>query len=142
MRPLLYLLIPVALVLTACGGDDGTSVAHDTMPMSSQPEMPMDHGTNADVGDDARKIAVAARSFSFDPDRIAVKAGEAVAIELTALDAQHDFVLDELDTHVVAAGKGDTATGGFTAPDAGTYHFYCSVTGHRAAGMEGILVVS
>ena len=49
-------------------------------------------------------------------------------------------VIDELDVHVAADGGG-TAEGGFRADEPGRYTYYCSVPGHRDAGMEGTLVV-
>ena len=52
----------------------------------------------------------------------------------------HDFTIDELDAHV-AADRGETATGGFSTDEPGTYTYYCSVPGHRDAGMEGTLTV-
>lgn len=41
----------------------------------------------------------------------------------------------------VAAEAGHAATVEFTPTETGTYVFYCTVPGHRAAGMEGKLVV-
>ena len=52
----------------------------------------------------------------------------------------HDFTIDEFDAHV-AADRGETEEGGVTVDEAGTYTFYCSVPGHRSAGMEGTLTV-
>lgn len=88
----------------------------------------------------ARRIGVTARSFAFDPDEITVKAGEDIAIVLSSQDSLHDLILDDLDTRV-AAQMGKTAVVGFRADKPGRYTFYCSVTGHRKAGMEGILAV-
>lgn len=131
-----------------------TPMGHDapmgSTPMGSEPtEMAHHHdggatdgahGANSAVPDGARRISVEATSFAFDPDEIVVSAGEPIAIELTSDDIVHDFVIDELDAHISAAG-GQSSVGGFTTGDAGTYTYYCSVDGHRAAGMEGILIV-
>jgi plastocyanin len=143
MRRLLLLLIPLALVTAACGGDDSSTDSGSpdmTMPGHGGEGM-SDHPDNSPVADGARIIEVTARSFEFDPDSLEVDLGEDIAIELHSEDAEHDFVFD--GNHVVAAEAGETATGGFTAPDeAGSYDFYCTVEGHREAGMEGTLVVS
>lgn len=48
--------------------------------------------------------------------------------------------IDDLDVHV-AANRGETVEGGLRADEAGQYTYYCSVAGHRDAGMEGTLVV-
>lgn len=141
MRRLLYLLIPLALVTAACGGDHdmGSMGSSDTSAGADHDE---GHVENRPVPEGARTIQVGATSFAFDPDTIEVEAEEPIAIELTADDTDHDFVIEDIELHVVAASKGDTATGGFIAPAAGEYHFYCAVSGHRDAGMEGTLVVS
>jgi plastocyanin len=137
MRRLLIRLIPLALLVAACADEDTSSTAADSGGGMDHME---GHGGNSDVADDARTITVTATSFEFDPSTIEVEAGEAVAIELTADDLEHDFVIDELDAHV-AAKAGSTASGGFVAEEGGTYTYYCSVAGHRDAGMEGELVV-
>lgn len=132
-------LAACSLLLAGCGADDHTAV-----------EMPAMHGhedkghghdeTASVVAEGAREIAVTATDFAFDPDEIAAEAGEDLAIVLTSEDMVHDFVIDELDVHV-AADRGETATGGVTADEPGTYTYYCSVPGHRAAGMEGTMTV-
>ena len=139
MRRFFLLFLPLVLLVAACGDDDTHSPA--AAPHDSRMEDMGGHGGNSDVADDARTISVSATSFEFDPPIIEVEAGEAIEIELTAKDLEHDFVVDELDAHVAAAA-GETATGGFVAGEAGTYTYYCSVAGHRDAGMEGKLVVT
>jgi cytochrome c oxidase subunit 2 len=158
-------LVPAALsavlaasLLAACGGDDDdsanagmsadesgnqstTTEAHegDGMEMDDG-EMNHDEAPNP-VAPGAREIDVDATSFEFGPPEIDIRAGEDVAIVLSADDIEHDFVIDELDTHI-SAGPGETAEGGLRVDEAGRYTFYCSVSGHREAGMEGTLVVS
>lgn len=98
------------------------------------------HSQASGVPEGARVIELTGEGFRFTPDRITVNEGEAVAITLHAADLEHDFVIDEFDGHV-AAQAGESATGGFTASRAGTYTFYCSVSGHKEAGMTGTLEV-
>ena len=71
------------------------------------------------------------------PDEVA--AGEVTVELVNEGSVQHNVVIEELDdTLVVEAPGGATETGTVTLP-AGTYTYYCSVPGHRAAGMEGML---
>ena len=144
MRRPLALAISLLLagsLLAACGDDDSTMA--DDMPSDMPGDMD-DHmdgdGESTPVADAARRIEVAADDFSFEPDEITAEVGEDLAIVLTSEDLLHDFTIDELDAHVVA-DRGETAEGGLRADEAGEFTFYCSVPGHRAAGMEGTLVV-
>jgi plastocyanin len=136
-------VLALSLALTACGGDDDATPSRH--PMGSMPgdhmgEGPQGHRRSTPVAEGARRIEVRATSFSFDPDVIRVAAGEDVAIVLRSEDVLHDLTVDELDVHV-AAGRGEVAEGGLRAGEPGEYVFYCTVPGHRAAGMEGTLVV-
>jgi cytochrome c oxidase subunit II len=148
-------LVPAALsvvlaasLLAACGGDDDDSAnaGMSADESGNQSTTTQAHEMNHDeapepVAPGAREIDVDATSFEFGPPEIDVRAGEDVAIVLSADDIEHDFVIDELDTHI-SAGPGETAEGGLRVDEAGRYTFYCSVSGHREAGMEGTLVVS
>jgi cytochrome c oxidase subunit II len=138
------ILFLVAGLASACGSDDDSTAAADRpdMPMQDMDDGHMDdaHGEASEVADGATEIAVTADDLAFDPDEITVQSGEDIAIVLTSVDILHDFTIDELDAHV-AADRGETATGGFHAEEPGRYTFYCDVTGHREAGMEGTLVV-
>ena len=88
----------------------------------------------------AARIEVTADGFAFDPAEIGVPAGQEVEVVLTSQDMAHNFILDELDVEIYAAA-GESSTGRFTPTTPGTYEFYCSIPGHRGAGMEGTLVV-
>jgi len=137
-RPLtavLLSLLTISLVLSACSDDDSTD-----SPMGAMHGSMDGHGEATPVADGARRIEVAASSLEFNPDEITVTAGEDIAIVLTSDDLLHDFTIDEVDVHV-AAERGETAKGGLRVDEPGEYTYYCTVTGHREAGMEGTLVV-
>lgn len=128
----LVLTATAAFALAACGATD-----HSGMDMA---EDGMDHDEATPVAEGARRIEVTARSFEFDPDEITVTVGEDVAIVLTSEDILHDFTVEDLDAHVGAKPR-ETAEGGLRADEPGRHSFFCSVPGHREAGMEGTLIV-
>lgn len=141
-------MIAATALLAACGDDGDSTSMNDSMggmDHSSDTDMGgmdgMDHGEASPVADGARRIEVSASSFQFDPETIEVDAGEDIAIVFSSEDTLHDFTVDEVDAHV-ASDEGETNEGGFTADEPGTYTFYCSVEGHREAGMEGTLMVT
>jgi plastocyanin len=141
----LALVATSSLLLAACGDNDDTNSAD--MPMSDSGmgggmdhDGTMGHDDTSPVADGARRIEVNATSFEFDPDEITVTAGEDIAIVLTSEDLLHDFSVDEFDAHV-AADADETNEGGLRADEPGRYTYYCTVTGHRDAGMEGTLIV-
>lgn len=73
------------------------------------------------------------------PDRVA--AGEVTVELVNEGQIDHNVVIEELgDTPVAQAAPGETATGTVTL-DRGEYVVYCSIPGHREAGMEATLSV-
>lgn len=90
-----------------------------------------------------KEIEMMGSDFKFNPAQISLQPGEKVKVIFKNTgEARHDFVIEGLNTKtkVIAPGTSDTVE--FTAPDTGTYTFYCSVPGHREAGMEGKLVTN
>src|SRR5690606_24318621 len=70
-----------------------------------------------------------------------VAAGEVEIVLTSGPSVEHNVVIEELDDEVVVeAGPGETASGTVEL-EPGTYTFYCSIPGHRQAGMEGTLTV-
>lgn len=107
-------------------------------------------GGNAGGGEG--KIVVEATGLGpFSVSEIKVKAGEPVTIVFKNSDSQlHDITVDNIKVQVngqdqtgihVAADAGAEAEITFTPTEAGEYEFYCSVPGHKAAGMVGKLIV-
>ena len=72
-----------------------------------------------------------------------VREGDVVQITLINGDgAEHDFVVPEVDARSeFVTGIGSSTTLVFRAGIVGSFAYYCSVAGHRAAGMEGLVTV-
>lgn len=72
-----------------------------------------------------------------------VRKGQQVMIEVVNGDGvPHDLVIPALGRRTkLLSRRGARATLRFTPDQEGTYAYYCSVPGHRAAGMEGRIVV-
>jgi uncharacterized cupredoxin-like copper-binding protein len=98
------------------------------------------------AGFDAKTLdrlpALAAQGLAFDQTEVHAQAGATVVLRLDNVDrVDHQFDIDALDVHAaMPAGKRGIVLFSPTRP--GTYAFYCSVPGHRAAGMAGTLIVA
>lgn len=89
------------------------------------------------------ELVVEGSDFKFNPAQISFQAGEKVKLIFKNTgEARHDFVIEGLNTRTKLIVPGTSDTVEFIAPDTGTYTFYCSVPGHRQAGMEGKLVTN
>lgn len=89
-----------------------------------------------------RVISVTAKKFTYDPNEIHLKVGEAVVIELTSLDVVMGFNCPDFKVRSdVPPGK---ATRVELKPDkAGTFPFFCDVfcgSGHE--DMNGTFIVA
>jgi nitrite reductase (NO-forming) len=78
-----------------------------------------------------------------NPDLVA-RQGDKVRVTLINGDGMpHDFAIPDLDAHTsMVSAKGQTAEVVFEIGAAGEFAYYCTVPGHRQAGMEGRLIVS
>lgn len=112
----------------------------------------------SDIQPENAMIRVQATNFLYNPQKIIVKEGEQTSITLDNLDSvEHDIEIKEFPvekTEVGHAGHGenspdfhlhahakDTTTVVFTPLQKGTYEFYCTIPGHKEAGMTGVIVV-
>jgi plastocyanin len=132
--PLLLLLATFALGLAACGG--GNEAATTSAAATTAPSGGGGGGSTVKIAADP------SGALKFDT----------TSLEATAGNVTIDFTNDSsLPHNVMLEGPGvedkgtDTITGSSTSVtldlQPGTYTFFCSVDGHRAAGMEGKLVV-
>lgn len=121
---LMSIVAALALMLTACSANN-------------QPSDPGDTPTLRVTGTD---------TLRFEPGEFSVTAGETVTVELSAEEAvDHTFTIEEAargaDLTVAEASAGETETGTFTIDEAGTFEVFCSIPGHREAGMVATLSV-
>lgn len=137
---LLALMFVIALTTVACA--NAGPVDPSTEPPTTTTVVD-DHGHgDGDVDQDAQVYKVEAKEFQFSPTPIMVE-GEMFTIELHNEGVvDHDMVIegaeDQGASHL-AAGESGSVT---YMLEPGTYTVYCSVSGHRDAGMEGTLIVT
>lgn len=132
-----FIVLSFALLLNACGG-------------SAQSGM---------------EIELEAADFIYSPASVKIPVGEPVVLTLRNTGVvEHDFVIEQIDVKSVlkkdsgsdahhahgeamnfdlhiSAQPGDTSVLEFTVAESGTYVFFCSVAGHKEAGMVGELTV-
>lgn len=101
---------------------------------SSSPGLP------AVAGPVAARLELAATEMRFEPSRIAVAAGDVPVVLHNVGQVIHDLRIQDKPTFLLEAGPGKTATATWSLPK-GRYQIYCSLPGHRAGGMEGVLEV-
>lgn len=90
---------------------------------------------------EVRTIDMEAGGFYYKPNEIRAKKGEKIKIVMKSVDMMHDFVIDELGIKMPVTKSGETGSVEFTAENAGSFVFYCSVGQHRANGQVGTLIV-
>jgi uncharacterized cupredoxin-like copper-binding protein/mono/diheme cytochrome c family protein len=97
-------------------------------------------GENAGNVATSDQYTVESHDIFFQPTELEIPADQDVKILLPNLGASpHDFSIDALGINV-ALPAGETKEVTINAPE-GEYEFYCSVPGHKEAGMVGTLIV-
>ena len=90
----------------------------------------------------ARTIDIVATDFSSKPAEVSVKVGEVVNLRLINQGVTvHDIVVPAQGIWIVTPA-GQSVASGIRFDRPGEYEFFCSVPGHREAGMIGRIVVT
>jgi plastocyanin len=101
-------------------------------------------GEHAEENGGTLQLAADPSAIAYDKTELASAPGK-VTIDFTNPGAiEHDVVIEDEGGKELAASETITQGGKTSASTelaAGTYTFFCSVPGHREAGMEGKLVV-
>ena len=128
LAPLTAVLVAFVLALAACGGGDESE--------------PAGGGGGGGGGSTIQVSADPNGALKFEQTSLEATAGE-VTIDFTNDSSiPHDV---KIEGNGVEGEGTDQVTGDSTSAsvdlEPGTYTFYCSVDGHRQAGMEGTLTV-
>jgi plastocyanin len=141
LLPLLALVAGV-LALAGCGGSKSTSSSEST-PATTATTTQSTAAAPAAPSGELSLTANPEGQLKYDKTSLAAKAGT-VAIAFTNMaPLPHNVTVESSSGSVVGATstfQGASKTLKLTLKP-GTYKFYCSVPGHRQAGMEGTLVV-
>src|SRR5664279_1697407 len=89
------------------------------------------------------QLAADPTELAYDKTSLTSKPGKVTIDFSNPSSLEHDVAIESADGTELATsqliGKGETSVSANLAP--GTYQFFCTVPGHREAGMEGTLVV-
>lgn len=86
-------------------------------------------------------LEVKTKDIFFEPTTLEGPANTDITINITNEGAaQHDFTIDELKIQTPLLNPGDMSAVKVNAP-AGDYQYYCTVPGHKEAGMVGTLTL-
>ena len=144
IRPLntsaaLAALALAGLGIAACGGGDDSSSSTSAAAEATT-------SSTAAAGGEGSTIKVAADpngQLAFTKTQLTAKAGSDTVEFDNQSTTQHNVEIEDANGEDVAGT--DTIAGATTSTTAdlqpGTYTFYCSIPGHREAGMEGTITV-
>jgi plastocyanin len=136
------------LALTGCGSSSSSTSSSASTPTTTAatPAATSSTSTTSAPAAGAETIAVAANpegQFKYMPSTLSAKAGKVTIAFTNRAPVEHNLTVASASGAV--AGATPTFMGGVknvtVSLTPGTYKFYCTVPGHRQAGMEGTLVV-
>ena len=132
------LLAAASLLMAACGGNDNSDTGTQAASKAASTPAPNTSGSGG-----ALSLAPKGDQLMFDTNNLNAKAGKVTINFTNDSSLAHDVVLSNSSNKIL--GKTAVFDGGTKSFSAtlkpGTYTYYCSVPGHREAGMQGTLTV-
>jgi plastocyanin len=130
--PLVLVLAALVLALSACGGGSSSS---STTPATTG-------GGGGGGGSTVQISADPSGALKYEQTDVSATAGS-ITIDFTNMSSlPHDVTIEGNGASGATDQITDSTTSTTVDLDPGTYTFFCSVDGHRAAGMEGTLTVN
>lgn len=129
----LSLLLVLAVVASACGGENEQTAATDADTIVVAGESANNHGTQDVAG--VSEVEVEMHEFYFSPTILTGEAGQTLTVELLNNGSNpHTFTLDaiKVDIEIQPDLNGGTKV---TFPESGALLFYCRF--HAGGGMRG-----
>lgn len=133
---LALVMLALALGLAACGGDDDGEEAEEPAPA----ETDTNGGGGGGGGATIELAADPGGALAFDTASLEAASGSFTIAFTNESTTPHNVTIEEVEgaaTSTFTEGEEDLAL----ELEPGTYTFFCSVPGHREAGMEGTLTV-
>jgi plastocyanin len=130
--PLVLVLAAFVLALSACGGGSSSSA---TTPATTG------GGGGGGGGSTVQISADPSGALKYEQTEVSATAGS-ITIDFTNMSSlPHDVTIEGNGASGATDQITDSTTSTTVDLEPGTYTFFCSVDGHRAAGMEGTLTV-
>jgi plastocyanin len=124
--PLVLVLAAFVLAFSACGGGSNSS---STTPATTG-------GGGGGGGSTVKISADPSGALSYEQTDVSATAGS-----ITMSSLPHDVTIEGNGASGATVEITNSSTSTTVDLEPGTYTFFCSVDGHRAAGMEGTLTV-
>jgi len=139
--PLLAIVAIASLGFAACGDDEE---ATDEAPITQEAEDTIDEAEETVTGEETVEVtADPGGALSYEETSLTAQAGSTTFEMTNDSSLPHDVRIEDASGEDVGGTDVITQSADEATVDleAGTYTFYCSVPGHREAGMEGELTV-
>jgi uncharacterized cupredoxin-like copper-binding protein len=138
------LTVAVGLVaLAGCGSSSSSTSSSTSTPTTSTPTTSSPAPASTAGGQALSLAANNEGQLKFDTTSLTAKAGKVTITFANQASLEHNLTVASSSGAVVGATPTFSGGSKTLALDLkpGTYKFYCTVPGHRAAGMEGTLTV-
>jgi plastocyanin len=144
---LLLLVLSLGLLAAGCGDDDDDSGdSGDTVEMTTEDTTTAEEPSAEEPADAEPQVievpVVEGNALAYAVTEVRAAPG---TITLTSVNNQsipHNIAIDEPEQQIgEIVQDGGTSEITITIDEPGEYEFYCSVPGHREAGMVGTLIV-